>query len=124
MRVASVLLSLPLLATIFIALTRGTRHFSLDWPIHAHHHLLANIAAAVALSVVSLLLIFGPLRRSERWAWWALVVAGVGIYGGFWLGNLAVGLGEPGLAPNSSQAVQTVLYLAGLVLAWREMKSN
>ena len=124
MRLVSSLLGLPLVATILIALIQGTRHLSWDWPVHAHHHLLAHITSAVGLSIVSLLLIFGPLQRRERWAWWALALAGVAIYGGFWLGNATVGLGEPGAAPNTSQAVQTVSYLLGLALGWRELRER
>ncbi len=117
MRTVSALLGLPLVATIVIALAQGTRHFAWDWPVHAHHHLLAHLSSAVGLCIVSLLLVFGPLRRGEAWAWWALCIAGVAIYGGYWLGNATVGLGEPGLAPNTSQAIQTLMYVAGLVLA-------
>lgn len=121
MRLVSILLSLPLVATILVLLVQATRHLYWDWPVHAHHHLLAHIASGVGLAVVSLLLVFRPLRRRERWAWWGLAVAGVAIYGGYWLGNALVGLGEPGLGPNASQAAQTALYLAGLALAWREL---
>ena len=122
MRLVSSLLGLPLVATILIALIQGTRHLSWDWPVHAQHHLLAHITSAVGLSVVSLFLIFGPLKRREPWAWWALAIAGVGIYGGFWLGNATVGLGEAGAAPITSQAIQSVLYLIGLILGWRERR--
>ncbi len=124
MRLVSSLLGLPLVATILIALIQGTRHLCWDWPVHAHHHLLAHITSAVGLSVVSLLLLLGPLQRRELWAWWALAIAGVAIYGGFWLGNATVGLGEPIAAPNTSQAVQTASYLLGLALAWRELKKR
>ena len=64
-------------------------------------------------------LVFGPLQRREAWAWWALLVAGLAIYDGFWLGNAMVSLGEPGAAPNTSQVVQTLLSALGLVLARR-----
>ena len=122
MRLVSGLLGLPLVATILIALIQGTRHLSWEWPAHAHHHLLGNISTAVGLAIVSLLVIFGPLQRSERWAWWALLVTGISIYGGFWLANAAVGLSEP--AAITSQAVQTALYAAGLALAWRKVQSR
>ena len=121
MRLASALLSLPLVATILIASIQGSRHLAWDWPVHAHHHLLAHICAAVGLSVVSMFLVLGPLQRREAWAWWALLVAGLAIYGGFWLGNAMVGLGEPAVAPNISQAVQTLVYVLGLVLAGRSV---
>lgn len=121
MRLVSVLLGLPLVATILVGLIRGTRHLTWDWPVHAHHHLVAHVTSAVGLSVVSLLVLAGPMQRRERWAWWALLVTGTAIYGGFWLGNAVVGLGEPGAVPNTAQAVQTAAYLLGLILGWRRM---
>ena len=120
-RFASLLLGLPLVATILIALIQGTRHLSWSWPVHAHHHLISHIALAVGLGAICIMLIVGPLRRQERWSWWALAVAGVANYGGFWIGNVTIGLGEPAAGPNTSQAVQSALYAAGLVVAWREL---
>lgn len=123
MRLVSALLGLSLLASILVTLFRGTRHLAWDWPVHAHHHLIAQIAAVVGLSVVSLLILAGPMRRRERWAWWSLLVAGMAIYGGFWLGTAVVGLGEPGTVPNTAQAVQTAVYAAGLLLGWRRLET-
>lgn len=114
---------MPLVATVLVSLIRGTRHLASDWPVHAHHHLIADITGAVGLAVVSLLILIGPMRRRERWAWWALLVAGTAIYGGFWLGNAVVGLGEPGAVPNTAQAVLSALYLAGLALAWPALEA-
>lgn len=122
MGLPSALLGVPLLATILVSLFRGTRHLSWDWPVHAHHHLVANISTAVGLAVVSLLLVVGPLQRRERWTWWALLVAGLAIFGGFWIGNATVGLGEPGALPNTAQAILTALYVGGLGLAWRPLR--
>jgi hypothetical protein len=123
-RLASVFLGVPLAATVLVSLIRGTRHLASDWPVHAHHHLIADITGAVGLAVVSLLILIGPIRKRETWAWWALLVAGVAIYGGFWLGNAVVGLGEPGAVPNTAQAVLSALYLTGLVLAWRALGAS
>lgn len=123
-RWSSVLLGIPLVATIFIAVIRGSRHFSWDWPTHAHHHLLANIATAVGLAVVALLVLIGPLHRGERWSWWGLAVAGLSLNGSYWLGNVTVGLGIDPLVPNLAQSVLTLSFLAGLVLAWREIGSE
>ena len=122
MRLTSTLLGLPLVATILIALLQATRHLAADWPVHAQNHLLGHISTAVGLSVIALVLVFGPLRRRERWAWWALAVAGGAIYGGFWLAILTVGFGESSTGPTISQAVQTMVYGLGLVSAWRQTK--
>ena len=37
-------------------------------------HLLAGALALATLSLVSIGLTLGPLRRGERWAWWAVLV--------------------------------------------------
>lgn len=113
--------AVPLVATIGIAVIRGSRHFAWDWPTHAHHHLLAHITAAVGLSVVALMVLFGPLRRRKGWAWWALVVAGVAIFGGYWAGNLTVGLGIEAAQPNTAQAVLTATYTLGLMALRRQL---
>lgn len=116
-RAPVVLLALPLLATIAVAVVRGSRHFGWAWPVHAQHHLVAHIAGSVGLAGVGLLILFLPLRQGrEPWAWWALALAGAAIFGGFWLGNVTVGLGEPSTVPNTAQSVLTLLYVAGL--AW------
>ncbi len=104
-KLTSTLLSLPLLATILISLIQATRHVAEGWPIHAQNHLVGHISVAVGLAIVSLLLVFGPLRRREHWAWWA--VAGSATYVGFWIANLTVGFGESATLPNTSQAIHS-----------------
>lgn len=121
LRLSSALLAVPLIAAMLIAVIRGSRHFSWDWPTHAHHHLLANIATAVGLAIVALLVLIGPLQRGEPWSWWGLAVTGLALFGGYWLGNVTVGLGIDPLVPNVAQSVLTLSFLVGLVLAWREL---
>ena len=124
MRLATWLLGLPLAASILVALTRATVHFSAGWPTHAQHHLVHQIAIALGIAWVSFLVLLGPLQRREQWAWRALAVAGAFIYGGYWLGNLTVGHEGAATVPNASQAIQTVLYAAGLVLSRRQLSSE
>lgn len=121
MRLPKVLLTIPLVATIFVALTRATVHFELGWPIHAQHHLVHQIVLFIGISMLGLMLLYGPLARGETWSWWGLLIAGLAIHGGFWLGHPLVGLGEPGTLPNTAQAVLSALYVAGLVTAWRAL---
>lgn len=124
LRLSSALLGIPLLAAMLIAVIRGSRHFSWDWPTHAHHHLLANIATAVGLAIVALLILIGPLQRGEQWAWWGLAVTGLCLFGGYWLGNVTVGLGIDPLVPNIAQTVLTLSFLVGLVLTWSEVDAG
>lgn len=118
MRTAKILLTIPLAATIIVALTRATVHFELSWPMHAQHHLVHQIVLFIGISILGLLLVFGPLKRKESWAWWALLVTGLSIFGGFWLGHPLVGLGEPGMIPNTAQGILTLCFALGLGFAW------
>jgi hypothetical protein len=113
-----------LVANALINVLQATRHFSEGWPVHAQHHLLDHISSAVGLSLVSLLLVFGPLKRGERWAWWGLAVAGVMLFGGYWFANVTIGLGLPSAIPNASQAIQAALYSIGLGLALQAVPSR
>lgn len=119
--VPTLLLRAPLVVSIGVAVIRGSRHFSWDWPTHAHHHLVGNISTVVGLSVVSLLIVRGPLRDGEAWAWWALVVSGLALFGGYWLGNVTVGFGEPATQANVAQTVLTLSYASGLAVARRTL---
>lgn len=124
MRAAKVLMTIPLCATIFVALGRATRHFALDWPVHAQHHLIHQIVMFVGIAVIGLMLVYGPLARRERWSWWALVIAAVAIHGGFWLGHPIVGMGEPATMPNVAQGILSALFVAGLFVARRALPAD
>lgn len=118
-RTASLLLTLPLFASSVIPISRGTTHLSLDWPVHAHHHLVHQLFLWTGLPILGLLLVWIPLQRGELWAKWALLLIGLCLYGGYWVGNLTIGLGEPATIPNTSQAIQALIYSTGLIVAWR-----
>lgn len=121
-KLTKTLLAIPLATTILVALGRATVHFELGWPVHAQHHLVHQIVLFLGLVAVGFMLLYGPLARRERWAWWTMLVVGISIFGGFWLGHPLVGLGEPGLIPNTAQAILSLLFLAGLAVGWREVR--
>lgn len=124
MFLSKILISIPLVATIFVALTRATVHFELSWPIHAQHHLVHQIVLFIGFSLVGLLLLYKPLSRGRTWAWWGLLITGISIHGGFWLGHPLVGLGEPGTIPNTAQAILSGIFIAGLAVAWHSLRQN
>lgn len=123
MRLSKILITIPLIATIFVALFRATVHFELNWPIHAQHHLIHQIILFIGFSLVGLLLLYIPLSKGESWAWWGLFITGLAIHGGFWLGHPIVGLGESGTIPNTAQAILTVFFAIGLGSAWYSLRS-
>lgn len=122
MQLTKILLTIPLAATIFVALGRATVHFELGWPVHAQHHLVHQIVLFLGLSAVGFLILYGPLARRERWSWWAMLIIGISLFGGFWFGHPLVGLGEPGMLPNTAQAVLSLLFVLGLGFGWREVR--
>ena len=123
MRAAGLLMTVALVGSVAIHLVLGSRHFwafsHLREYAHAHYHLMQHVAGVCGLCTVALILVWGPLRRRERWSWWALLVAGGFLYGSNWLNQVLVGLTDPPLIPNSAQAVLGGVYAVGMFAVWR-----
>ena len=115
-RISTLLVGFPLVATAANAIVMGGRHFFLsDWPDHAYHHLARQIILDCGLSIIGLVLLRRFLVAApERWLWWSLVVVGVAIFGGYWVSSLVLGLGEPNVLAYSARAAYTASYLIGL----------
>lgn len=94
MATAMVLMTIPLVTTIWFTLTVTPQHFALKWPTHAQHHLVSDMSVSIGICVIALILVFGPLRDHQSWSLWALLIAGLANFGSYWLGNLTTGLGE------------------------------
>lgn len=128
MRLALALLSLPLSFQILLHVFVFPEHLTeYSWPGHAQHHLLRSAVGGDGMAVCGLVLAFGPLRQGNRGAWAALAVIGVAFYGGFWLATASVDFGETGFTRYGTlghNAVQTLLYAIGLLLAWRNIQSE
>jgi hypothetical protein len=123
MLAAQLLMTLALVGSVAIHLVLGSRHFWAFWYLrkyaHAHYHLMQHVAGVCGLCAVALILIWVPLRRRERWSWWALLVAAAFLYGANWLSQLLLGLTDPPLIPNSAQATLGGVFAVGLLLGWR-----
>ena len=122
MRAAGLLMTVALVGSVATHLVLGSRHFWAFWYLgkyaRAHYHLMQHVAGVCGLCTVALILIWGPLRRRERWSWWALLVTGGFLYGSNWLNQALVGLTDPPLIPDSVQGILGGVYALGLFLGW------
>ncbi len=122
MRLALTLLCLAFAAAIATALGPTLGHVGeTEWPVHAQFHALREVFLASFFSTVGVALCLGPLRKRRPWAWWAVLIVGVGVVGGFWLGVPFTGVGMAEVGPWVNHGLQLVLFASGIVLARREL---
>lgn len=119
-RVAVFLIAAALLALIAVALARFPAHLSDTlWPAHAKAHLVSQIAALAGLSVIGLLLLFGPFRARQRWAWYGLLACGMFAFGGYWIAAAVAEPPYPWRSGHTTFALLSTAYFLGLALGWR-----
>lgn len=117
---------LPLFAAT--AETRATAGHLLQeqWPQHVMFHLLMGLSGLLAAYALILVLVWIPLRRGQRWAWYAVAVGALIVHGGQWLSdaltdgglrNHAAILGSGSLVLAGILAT-LLLYAVGLALTW------
>lgn len=97
-----------------------------EWVPHAVFHLLMGLGALLATCGLILVLTWIPLRRGERWAWFAIAFAASTLQAGALVGdfvtdgglrNYAVVLGS-GSVVFAGLLASVVLYALGLGLTW------
>ncbi len=64
-----------------------------DATAHQDFHVVWEAFKYFAASVVCVAIALGPLRRGERWAWWAMLVACVSLFGGVFVAHALSGGG-------------------------------
>ena len=87
------------------------------WPPHAMYHLLMGLGALLATCGLLLFLTWIPLRRGERWAWFAIAFAAFTVHGGTLIGDLVTD-GGSGSVVFAGLLATIVLYGVGLSLTW------
>jgi hypothetical protein len=80
---------------------------------HQDFHVVWEACKYFAASILALCIVLGPLARGERWAWWALVVATLALFGGVFFSDLVTG-GAPAI---DHWAYGTFLFLSSVALA-------
>jgi hypothetical protein len=111
----------------------GIGHFLRDpWPDHAKFHLFMGLGGLLACYGLILFLAWGPLRRGERWSWFAIAYAAAVVYGGQLIGDLVTNGGLRNLDPIAGSGafmfgaifVILGLYGVGLSLTFPHIKSS
>ena len=125
-----ILTFLPLLAAILESRACIGHFMREQWPPHETFHLLMGLSGLLAAYALILILVWIPLRRGERWAWFAIALGALIVHGGQWasdvvtgggLRNYAVILGS-GSMVLAGIITTLVLYGIGLALTWSSTK--
>jgi hypothetical protein len=96
------------------------------WPSHALFHVVMGLGSLLAACGLILVLAWGPLKRGERWAWFAIGIAVLTIHGFQLLGDLVTdgglrnqqGMVASGTVLMTAIVVSLLLYAVALTLSW------
>jgi hypothetical protein len=92
--------------------------FDHSWPDHARFHITWATASKVGFCLTVAIIALIPLRKGERWSWWALVV--FTIFGNLSLVPAAIWQGSgPRAGFEIPIAIAFIALLVGLVLSFR-----
>ncbi len=95
----------------------------LGWPAHARFHMWQATFWMIALDVMILLVALIPFRQKQPWAPWVLVAGLLGAQVGYFLASAIVPDGRPDTqGADAGLLAVMAIYVAGLVLGWREMR--
>jgi hypothetical protein len=83
---------------------------------HQNFHVVWEAFKYFAASSVCVAIALGPLRRGERWAWWAMLVASVSLFGGVFVAH-ALSHGGPAIDHWSYGSFLVISVAALAVLA-------
>lgn len=122
-------MTLPLvLMTLVHVAIMGTQvatepgHFSDPaWFSHAQYHLAYGLIVGFVLNIVALIVAYGPFKRGEMWAWWTLLLAGLGVSWGLPIAAMLTSGGELPAGTTTIWGVYGLIYLIGLGLAYKHM---
>ena len=102
-------------------------HFLLDnWPSHAMFHMFMGLGGLLATYGLILFLAWGPLKRGERWAWYAIGFAASMVHGGQLISDVITDGGlrnQEAIVASGSVLIGAIvgillLYSIGLALTW------
>jgi hypothetical protein len=80
---------------------------------HQDFHVIWEACKYFGASALALAIVVGPLARSERWAWWAMAVATLALFGGVFFSD-AITRGAPAI---DHWAYGTFLVVSSIALA-------
>ena len=106
---------IPLLAAVALATDLLPKHgFDLSWSDHARFHATWASAKFLALGIVVALIAQNALKKTERWAWWAMLTYLLIGVGGFVPAMLWHGDGPP-TRPLVMISIMIVLMVIALI---------
>ena len=97
-----------------------------NWPPHAMFHMLIGLGGLLATYGLILFLTWGPLKRGERWAWYAIGFAATVVHGGQLISDVITDGGlrnQEAIVASGSFLIGAIvvillLYGIGLALTW------
>ena len=87
-----------------------------DASAHQNFHVVWEAFKYFAASAVCVAIALGPLHRGERWAWWAMLLACLSLFGGMFVAH-ALSLGGPAIDHWSYGSFLVISIAALTVLA-------
>ncbi len=115
LRTASWLIGLPHIVSAVAFVFAVPEHVAdPSWPPHARNHVLQALFWVVGFHAASLIVLFGPFRRGEGWAWGFLALAGAFLFGGYFAAILITRGGAPGPGDDVFFGVLSLVYIGGL----------
>ena len=127
-----ILTILPLLASVLESRACIGHFMQEQWPPHEMFHLLMGLSGLLATYALILILVWIPLRKGERWAWFAIAVGALIVHGGQWVSDVVTGGGlrnytvilGSGSMVLAGIITTLVLYGVGLALTWSSAKPS
>ena len=96
-----------------------------SWSAHAQFHHVLGWIWLTGLHLIVLVLIWGPLQRHERWAFWSVLAATMVAQGGHFITSLLVPAGRPSeWWYDYAIGVMALIAAAGLWIAWRALSKS
>jgi hypothetical protein len=122
----AILTFLPLFAALVESRACIGHFLERRWPPHATFHVMMGLAGLLGAYGLILTLVWIPLRRGERWAWFAIALAALVVHGGAIISDLVTDGGlrkHAGIVASGSKLfagifVSLALYAVGLALTW------
>lgn len=121
---------LPIFAAVVESRACIGHLFRDDWSDHAMFHMFMGLGGLLAAYGLILFLAWGPLRRGERWSWFAIAYAATIVHGGQLVSDIITNGGLRNQDPIAGSGTVIfaaiimilVLYAVGLSLTWSTTK--
>lgn len=87
-----------------------------NWRAHARNHVFQALFWIVGFCLLIAIIALKPLQEGAEWARWAVALAGVFVYGGYFIPIPITGGGARGILDDIVFSLLIILFLVGLAL--------